>query len=62
VLAGEPGGKRDAVVLNASGALVASGLAEDIGEGVEVAAAAIDSGAAAATLEVLVTFSNEVTV
>ena len=62
VLAGEPGGKRDAVVLNASGALVAAGLAEDIGEGVEVAVAAIDSGAAATTLEVLVAFSNEVTV
>ena len=62
VLAGEPGGKRDAVVLNASGALVASGLAEDIGVGVEVAAAALDSGAAAATLEVLVAFSNEVAV
>jgi anthranilate phosphoribosyltransferase len=62
VLAGEPGGRRDAVVLNASGALVASGLADDIGEGVEVAAAAIDSGAATATLEQLIAFSNEVVV
>jgi anthranilate phosphoribosyltransferase len=62
VLAGEAGGRRDAVVLNAAGALVAAGLAEDIGEGVEVAAAAIDSGAAAATLERLVAFSDEVAV
>ena len=49
-------------MLNAAGALVAAGLAEDIGEGVEVAAAAIDSGAAAATLERLVAFSDEVAV
>ena len=62
MLAGEHGGRRDAVVLNASGALVASGLADDIGEGVEVAAAAIDSGAASATLERLIAFSNEVAV
>jgi anthranilate phosphoribosyltransferase len=60
VLAGEPGGKRDAVLLNAGAALVAAGLAADIGEGVEVAAAAIDSGAAQATLERLVEFSSEV--
>jgi anthranilate phosphoribosyltransferase len=60
VLAGEHGGRRDAVLLNAGGALVAAGLAEDIGEGVEVAASAIDSGAAVETLERLVAFSNEV--
>jgi anthranilate phosphoribosyltransferase len=60
VLAGESGGRRDAVLLNAGGALVAAGLADDIGEGVEVAAAAIDSGAAVTTLERLVAFSNEV--
>jgi anthranilate phosphoribosyltransferase len=59
-LAGESGGRRDAVLLNAGGALVAAGLADDIGEGVEVAAAAIDSGAAVTTLERLVAFSNEV--
>ena len=62
VLAGEPGGRRDAVLLNAGAALVAAGLAADVGEGVEIAAAAIDSGAAAATLERLVAFSNEVAV
>ena len=60
VLGGEPGGRRDAVLLNAGAALVAAELAGDIGEGVEVAAAAIDSGAALATLERLVAFSSEV--
>ena len=60
VLGGEPGGRRDAVLLNAGGALVAAELAGDIGEGVEVAAAAIDSGAALDTLERLVAFSSEV--
>ena len=59
VLAGERSGRRDAVLLNAAGAIVAAGLAESIGEGVEVAAAAIDSGGAAETLEQLVAFSNE---
>jgi anthranilate phosphoribosyltransferase len=60
VLAGEPGGRRDAVLLNAGGALVAAGLAEDVGEGVELAASAVDSGAAVETLDRLVAFSNEV--
>jgi anthranilate phosphoribosyltransferase len=60
VLAGEPGGRRDAVLLNAGAALVAAGLAQTIGEGVEVAAAAVDSGAAAERVERLVAFSHEV--
>jgi anthranilate phosphoribosyltransferase len=59
VLAGERSGRRDAVVLNAAAAIVAAGVADDLGEGVEVAAAAIDSGAAGATLERLVAFANE---
>jgi anthranilate phosphoribosyltransferase len=60
VLEGERSGRRDAVVLNAGAALVAAGVVEDVGEGVEVAAAAIDAGAAVATLERLVAFSSEV--
>ena len=59
VLAGERSGRRDAVLLNASGAIVAAGLAEDLGEGIEVAAAAIDSGAATVTLDRLVAFPRE---
>jgi anthranilate phosphoribosyltransferase len=58
VFAGEPGVKRDAVLLNASAALVTAGLADDLGDGLGVAAEAIDSGAAAARLEELREFSH----
>lgn len=57
VLAGEPGGRRDAVLLNAAGALVAAGLADDLAEGLGLGAEAIDSGAATTRLEALVAFS-----
>jgi anthranilate phosphoribosyltransferase len=55
VLAGEPGPVRDAVVLNAAAALAAyAGLEGDLGKalaaGMERAAAAVDSGAAASAL------------
>ena len=46
VLDGEQGGRRDAVLLNAAGALVAAGLADDLVEGLALGAATIDSGAA----------------
>ena len=59
ILEGERSGRRDAVVLNAGAAIPAAGLVDDLGEGVEAAAAALDSGAAAATLERLVAFSLE---
>ncbi len=59
VLAGEPGGRRDAVLLNASGALVAAGLADDLVEGIALGAETIDSGAAASRLDALVAFSAE---
>jgi len=59
ILEGERSGRRDAVVLNAGAAILAAGLVDDLGEGVEAAAAALDSGAAAATLERLVAFSLE---
>jgi anthranilate phosphoribosyltransferase len=58
VLAGEPGVRRDAVILNAAAALVAAGVAEDLGDGLGVAAEAIDSGVAAARLEELRRFSH----
>jgi anthranilate phosphoribosyltransferase len=58
VLAGEPGVRRDAVILNAAAALVAAGVAEDLGDGLGVAAEAIDSGVAAARLEELRKFSH----
>lgn len=62
VLAGEPGGRRAAVLLNAAAALVAARVADDLGEGLGAAADAVDSGAAALTLERLVAFSREVAV
>lgn len=51
VLDGEPGPIRDAVVLNASCALVAGGLAADIPEGFARAADAVDSGNARRALK-----------
>jgi len=59
ILAGEPGPRRDIVVLNAAAALAAAGLAEDLEEGLQRAAEAIDSGAAAAKLEALVKFTRQ---
>jgi anthranilate phosphoribosyltransferase len=58
VLAGETGAARDVVLLNAAAALVAAGTATDMADAVAQAAAAIDSGAAQAVLERLVTVSN----
>ena len=55
VLDGERGPQRDIVLLNAAAGLVAAGLAEGLTEGLEAATASVDSGAAAATLDRLVT-------
>ncbi len=60
MLAGETGGARDAVLLNAAFALVAADVVDALPDGLDAAAAAIDSGAAGETLERLVLFSNEV--
>ena len=51
IVAGETGPRRDVVVLNAAAALEVAGRTDTIEEGLELAATAIDSGAAAATLE-----------
>jgi anthranilate phosphoribosyltransferase len=60
VLEGERSGRRDAVVLNAAGALVAAGVVDDLAGGVGAAAQVLDTGDAGATLERLVSFSNAV--
>jgi anthranilate phosphoribosyltransferase len=60
VLAGERGGRRDAILLNAAGAIAAAGHAEGLREGLELARAAVDSGAAADRLERLTEFSRAV--
>lgn len=54
ILGGEPGPRRDIVVLNAAAGLVVAGLADDLGQGVEQAQAAIDEGSAWAKVEALV--------
>lgn len=45
IFAGEPGPKRDVVLLNAAAVLLTAGLAEDLRAGIAQAAKAIDSGA-----------------
>jgi len=59
VLAGAPGAPRDIVLLNAGASLLIAGRADTIPQGIEMAAAAIDSGRAAAVLEVLIRESQE---
>jgi anthranilate phosphoribosyltransferase len=54
----ERGAKRDAIVLNAAGAIAAGGHAEDLQEGLELAREAVDSGTAAERLDALVAFSH----
>lgn len=53
VLEGAPGPRRDIVTLNAAAGLVAAGEADDMAAGLQRAADAIDSGAAARTLDLL---------
>jgi anthranilate phosphoribosyltransferase len=59
VLSGADGGARDAIVLNAAGAIAAAGHAEDLREGVELAREVVASGAAAERLDALVAFSRD---
>ncbi|MEE9276153.1 MAG: anthranilate phosphoribosyltransferase, partial [bacterium] len=58
VLSGEKGPRRDVVLLNAGAALMAADAAGDLKEGAARAAEAIDSGAAAKTLDRLIEVSN----
>ena len=58
VLTGKPGPHRDIVVLNAAAGLLVAGRAGDLGEGLSLAAAAIDDGRAAHALDLLVEVSN----
>lgn len=58
ILDGEPGPHRDIVLLNAAAGVVVAGLAPDLAQGLELAAAALDDGRAAGVLERLVATSN----
>jgi anthranilate phosphoribosyltransferase len=51
ILRGEPGARRDVVVLNAAAALVVAGVAERLEQGVERAALTIDAGLGTELLE-----------
>ena len=53
VLEGAQGGYRDTVLLNAAGALIVAGRAENLRNGINIAAKSIDSGAALAALDAL---------
>lgn len=53
VMNGEPGPRRDVVLMNAGLALVAAGIAADFRSGAEAAAAAVDDGRAARLLAAL---------
>jgi anthranilate phosphoribosyltransferase len=58
VLAGEPGPRRDIVLMNAAAALVAGAKARDLKEGVGLAAQSVDNGAAAGKLDALIGLSH----
>lgn len=58
ILDGEKGPRRDIVLLNSAFALVAGGPAENLEDGVKLAAKTIDSGAAKEKLEGLIEVSN----
>jgi anthranilate phosphoribosyltransferase len=58
MLAGEPGAFRDIVILNAAAALIVAGKADDLAAGAQLAAQAIDSGAAMETLNRLIAITN----
>ena len=58
VLSGAPGPKRDVVVFNAAAALCVADMVDDLSQGVEAAAAAIDDGRAAEKLEAVVAAST----
>ena len=57
LLQGEAGAYRDTVLLNAAGSLIVAGRVADLRDGVAVARASLDSGAALASLEILRTIT-----
>jgi anthranilate phosphoribosyltransferase len=59
ILDGEPGPRREFVLLNAAAGLVAAGVADDLADGLVAAAASVDEGRAAAVLDRLVAVSTE---
>lgn len=58
ILGGQKGAKRDIALLNAAAAIVAGGKAPDLKQGLQLATHAVDSGAAQAKLDQLITASK----
>ena len=58
ILQGEAGPRQHVVLLNAAPVIVCAGKAQDLAEGVKLAAEAIDSGRALQTLEHMAAFSQ----
>jgi anthranilate phosphoribosyltransferase len=58
VIGGERGARRDVVLLNAGASLFVGGQAASVREGIERAAEAVDSGAAAAKLDAMIVASK----
>lgn len=58
VIGGERGPRQDVVLLNASAALIAGGMAKDFKDGIEIARDSIKSGKAKEKLEKLIEFTN----
>jgi anthranilate phosphoribosyltransferase len=58
VFGGARGAAREAILLNAAGAIAAAGHADDLRDGIGLARTAVDSGAAAERLERLAAFSR----
>ena len=59
ILSGVGGPVRDAVILNSGAALVAGDVADTLAEGIEIAAASIADGRAAAKLDAMVSLTRE---
>lgn len=59
VLSGKKSPRRDVVLLNSAAALVAAGWVDHLAEGIPLAAHSIDSGAAAAKLTALASFTSQ---
>ncbi|MDX6503141.1 MAG: anthranilate phosphoribosyltransferase [Gaiellaceae bacterium] len=60
IFQGGNGGKRNAILLNAAGAIAAAGLAEDLAEGLAIARETLASRAADERLDQLIAFSQAV--
>lgn len=58
ILDGEPGPRRDAVLMNAALGFMAAGMAEDFTAGVNLAGRSIDEGYARNTLQEMIRFTN----